>query len=170
MRKYELTDNYDYCQGRKVFQIRALRKVRDGVYPGDLGGWIESEDNLSQEGGCWVENVAITTDESSNEYVEIYGTTRITGDEHIAGSAKISCNKDILCISEIGNNILTFFKTENGIVVSYGQAGDVFFDSVPIDEFEKEMDRLHHGEQKEEYALAVKLAKLQLLSNSDGTR
>ena len=29
-------------------------EVFGNVKKGDLGGWIEKEDNLSQEGDCWV--------------------------------------------------------------------------------------------------------------------
>lgn len=36
-----------------VYRIRALKDFAD-VKAGDLGGWIESEDNLGQEGDCWV--------------------------------------------------------------------------------------------------------------------
>lgn len=38
---------------RTLYSIRALRDFGD-VKAGDFGGWIESEDNLSQAGDCWV--------------------------------------------------------------------------------------------------------------------
>lgn len=48
MKKYELTESYG-----TFWRIRALRYIpRYGVRPGDLGGWIESEENLSQDGDC----------------------------------------------------------------------------------------------------------------------
>ena len=47
--KYELTDN----KKNGLTQIRALRDF-GAVKAGDLGGWIESEKNLSQGGDCWV--------------------------------------------------------------------------------------------------------------------
>ncbi|MBA5724610.1 hypothetical protein [Candidatus Liberibacter sp.] len=38
-----------------VKTIRALRDIPlHDVKKGDLGGYVESEDNLSQEGECWV--------------------------------------------------------------------------------------------------------------------
>lgn len=58
-RKYELTDDrvrFIY-HGQPIFlyRIRALRDIQGGlVRTGDLGGYIESEANLSQQGECWV--------------------------------------------------------------------------------------------------------------------
>ena len=51
MKRYELTD----IRNGKLRRIRALRDIpRYNVKAGDLGGWVESEKNLSQEGDCWV--------------------------------------------------------------------------------------------------------------------
>ena len=53
--RYELTDESKKVCGHTVYRIRALKKFRSEscyawVYVGDLGGWVESEANLSQEG------------------------------------------------------------------------------------------------------------------------
>ncbi len=53
MNKYELTKETKEHYGTKVFRIKALRDFSD-VKKGDLGGWIQSEANLSQTGDCWV--------------------------------------------------------------------------------------------------------------------
>lgn len=48
--KYISVDDYskkDYF----VYQIKALKDFND-VKAGDLGGYVASEDNLSQEGNC----------------------------------------------------------------------------------------------------------------------
>ena len=52
-RKYELTDVTMKFEGRTLYRIRALRNFSD-VDTGELGGWVESENNLSQEGDCWI--------------------------------------------------------------------------------------------------------------------
>lgn len=53
-KKYELVeDDTITFNGRTLFRIRALIDL-PLVKPGDLGGYIESENNLSQEGTCWV--------------------------------------------------------------------------------------------------------------------
>ena len=56
-KKYELTDITMKFKGRTLYRIRALKDFRD-VEAGDLGGWIQSENNLSQRGDCWIYNEA----------------------------------------------------------------------------------------------------------------
>ena len=58
MKKYEFTDETKeqlICFGVSVtlHRIKALRNFGD-VKAGDIGGWIESEKNLSHDGLCWV--------------------------------------------------------------------------------------------------------------------
>src|SRR5690606_24936867 len=57
-KKYELTNETKLMPtGETVYRIRALRDF-DTIYKpvtqGDLGGWIQSEANLSHEGNCWL--------------------------------------------------------------------------------------------------------------------
>lgn len=52
-KKYELLASHAMAGGSDLFQIRALRDFGD-VKKGDLGGYVECEDNLSHEGDCWV--------------------------------------------------------------------------------------------------------------------
>ena len=56
-KKYELTDITMRCEGRILYRIRALKDFAD-VKKGKLGGWVETEDNLSQKGNCWIYNNA----------------------------------------------------------------------------------------------------------------
>ena len=52
-KKYELTEESIEIDGHKLFRIRALKDF-DGVEKGDLGGYVESESNLSHAGNCWI--------------------------------------------------------------------------------------------------------------------
>ena len=53
--KYELTDETKNINGITLHRIRALRDIPSaGVKSGDLGGWIEKESNLCQNGNAWV--------------------------------------------------------------------------------------------------------------------
>ena len=53
--KYELTDETKNFCGITLHRIRALRDIPSaGVKSGDLGGWIEKEYNLRQNGDAWV--------------------------------------------------------------------------------------------------------------------
>ena len=53
MKKYELTSETLQYAGHTLHRIKALRDF--GVFKaGELGGWIESEENLSQADNAWV--------------------------------------------------------------------------------------------------------------------
>ena len=58
-KKYELLlDNKIEYEGKTLYRIKALKDFRDItgfiINVGELGGYIESENNLSQEDGSWV--------------------------------------------------------------------------------------------------------------------
>lgn len=52
-KKYVLTDEVIEFNGIKLYRIRALKDFKD-VKAGDLGGYVESEDNLSQSGTYYI--------------------------------------------------------------------------------------------------------------------
>jgi NDP-sugar pyrophosphorylase family protein len=80
-RKYEFTGEVDRCYSCTFRRIRALRDFGD-VKKGDLGGWIESESNLSHEGNCWVyENCHV-----SGRKAKIYGNAKIKGNSSVKDS------------------------------------------------------------------------------------
>lgn len=54
MKKYELlADDTIEFYGRTLHRIKACKDFGN-VKSGELGGYIESENNLSQVGDCWV--------------------------------------------------------------------------------------------------------------------
>lgn len=71
MKKYEFTGK----TSEELKQIRALIDIpKHNVKKGDIGGWIESEYNLSHKGDCWIESG------------EVYGTSVVSEDAHIVNS------------------------------------------------------------------------------------
>lgn len=62
-KKYKLTDITTEFEGRTLYRIRALKSFSD-VKVGDLGGWVSSENNLSQYDNCWVYDNAMCMDNS----------------------------------------------------------------------------------------------------------
>ena len=65
--KYKLTDESKVIKGRTVYRIRALRSfgtIYKPVKIGDLGGFIESEENLSQSKYCWLFDEAVGMENS----------------------------------------------------------------------------------------------------------
>ena len=92
-RKYEFTGETRNWVGRTLHRIRAVRDFGD-VKAGDLGGWSETESNLSNDGNAWV-----------------YGDARVSGRKHI------------LWISMIGSrdDTVTFCRSkERKIIVAVG--------------------------------------------------
>ena len=79
-RKYKLTDDTIMVDGHILHRIEAVRGFAD-VKVGDKGGYIESEDNLSHEGNCWV------YDDS-----KVYNNSRICGHVQILGRSVVSGN------------------------------------------------------------------------------
>ncbi len=118
-KKYELTDETKKIDGQTWHRIKALKDFAD-VKKGELGGFIEKEDNLSQEGNCWVYGVA---EISGNAVVkedarikghskvissEIYGSAEVSGyasviDSHVSDSSKI-CGDAKVCDSSVSGN------------------------------------------------------------------
>lgn len=72
MKKYELTEETKIVYGHEIHRIRACADISDVAKAGDLGGWIESEANLSHEGDAWV-----------------YGDARVCGDAQVYGDARV---------------------------------------------------------------------------------
>lgn len=108
MKKYRLLDSDTRVLfGRTLFRIQALISFSD-VQEGDLGGYIEKEENLSHDGNAWVYNNAQVFDEarvcgdaqiydnacvSNNAHIyedaRIYGSACISGNAYICGDAQI---------------------------------------------------------------------------------
>ena len=72
--KYEFTDETIIYDGHVLHQIRRLSDNK-------IGGWIEKEENLSQEGNCWVDDVAYVYDDARvYNNAQVYGEVRVSGD------------------------------------------------------------------------------------------
>ena len=85
MKKYELTEEtIKTNENKTLYRIKAIRDFGD-VKAGDLGGFVESEKNLSQEGNCWIYD-----DAKVYEDAWIYGSARISGSVIISGSSIIN--------------------------------------------------------------------------------
>lgn len=89
-KKYEFTGEEKVVDNHTLHRIRALRNF-GMVKAGDLGGWIESEDNLSHDGYAWVYGEALV---EGNAFVEgnarVGGNARVSGNAHVTGEALVS--------------------------------------------------------------------------------
>ena len=90
-RKYEmLQDQTIEWRGRTLYRIRALRDFGD-VHAGDVGGYIECERNLSQDGNAWVYDDARVSGDA-----RVYGNARVCGDARVYGNARV-CDNAWVC-------------------------------------------------------------------------
>ena len=90
MKKYKLTDETTYFNGRTLHRIEALHSF-GYIVKGRKGGWIEKEENLSHEGNCWVYDNALVCDNAL-----VGDNAKVRGNAKICGDAKISDDKDYI--------------------------------------------------------------------------
>ena len=140
MKKFEFTGETKtislFFRTATLHRIRAVAEF-GLVKIGDLGGWIEKEENLSHEGKAWV-----------------------WGDAKVCGNAEVFSASHVLVIGAIGSrdDFTTFFRDkDNEITVKCG----CFLGK--IDKFLEKVTQTH-GDSK--YALvyraAVEVARLQI--------
>ena len=88
-KKYELTKETKYYYRRILYRIKALCSFSN-VKAGDLGGWVESEANLSHKGDCWVYDEVKVFDKAwvCGEAL-VYGKARIFGEAWVFGKARV---------------------------------------------------------------------------------
>ena len=77
MKKYELTAEFIEQWGKKLFRIKALISF-GSVEAGELGGYVEKEDNLAQDGDAWVCDDAW-----------VYGDARVCGNARVCDDAEV---------------------------------------------------------------------------------
>ena len=152
MKKYEFTG--ETKEIRLLFRTATLHRIRATVAfgiveVGDLGGWIEKEENLSHEGKAWVCGNA-----------KVWGNAEVCGNAEVWGNAEVFSASHVLVIGAIGsrNDFTTFYRDkDNEITVKCG----CFLGK--IDRFLEKVTQTH-GDSK--YALvyraAVEVAKLQI--------
>ncbi len=118
--KYEITDMQN-PENPNLFRIRALRDIiQFNVNAGDLGGYIEHEVNLSQDGDCWIgddacvygnarvsdnaqvyENARVLDNAQIFGYARVFGHARIYGNTKIFGAARVFDNAQIYGDAEV---------------------------------------------------------------------
>lgn len=116
--KYKLTEENKENNGVTLYRIEAL-KAFGNVVTGDLGGWVESENNLSQDGDAWVYDAAwVYGDARIYGNAEIYDDVVIYGNANVFGNARIYGNARICGDARIYDDVVIY-----GDVAIYGDAG-----------------------------------------------
>ena len=109
-KKYRLTEN-QIKRGEKIlYQIEALKDF-GMVKAGDLGGYIESEENLSQDNDAWVSGNAWVVSNarvSGNAWVDgnaqVSGNAWVYGYARVSGAAQVSGNAWVYGDAQVSGN------------------------------------------------------------------
>ena len=116
-KKYRLdeTDSIDF-DGHTLYRIVALKDFSD-VKAGDKGGYVESEDNLSQDGNSWVyhrakvwnaarisDNAQVFGQAEVYDNAQVGGTSWVYGNAEVYDNAHVSGNAQVLGESYIYDN------------------------------------------------------------------
>ena len=112
MKKYELTTETLQFAGFTLHKIKAVKNF-GSVKAGELGGWIESEENLSQADNAWVYNNAKVFDKA-----RVYGDAAVSDDAKVCGYAAISDNARVCDNAEVSDYVEVF---ENAIVLGHAK-------------------------------------------------
>ena len=97
-KKYELIKTDTICAyGRTLFRVRYLCDIENIVAAGDIGGYIEGEYNLSQQGNSVVLGDA-----------EVYGNAKVCGDAKVYGNAKVCGDAMVFGNAEVYGNAKVF--------------------------------------------------------------
>ena len=171
MKKFELTTNTKMFLGKKLFQIKALISFGD-VEAGELGGYIEKEENLSQADNAWVADNARVTDNARvadnarvTDNAWVAGDARVTGDARVADNAWVTDNASYTTIKGFGREYrtTTFFRCKDGKVRV--RCGCFYGD---LKEF-RAIVKKTHGESKKakEYLMIADLMELHFEENEN---
>ena len=159
MKKFELTSEFvTNISGTKLFRIKALVEFGD-VEAGELGGYIEKEENLDHDGDAWVSgdawvygNALVYGDAWVSGDARVYGNARVCGDARVCG------NGDYAYAHGFGsvNRTTTFFRLKDGGV---GVRCGCFYGTLA--QFRDKV-RETHGETKkaQEYLMLADLMEL----------
>ena len=119
MKKFELTSEFiTNIFGTKLFRIKALCEFGN-VKAGELGGFLEKEENLSNDGDAWVSgNAEVSGDAevSGNAWVYgdawVFGNARVSGNARVFDNARVSGNARVSDNAEVSGNAWVFGNAE----------------------------------------------------------
>jgi carbonic anhydrase/acetyltransferase-like protein (isoleucine patch superfamily) len=110
--KYKITTN-EYNLKTGIFATTTLHQIEAlididcyNVKAGDLGGFIESESNLSHSGKCWVNDSACVYGNAIiQDNAQVYDNAHVYGNAKVAGNAQVYNNADVSDNVKIYNNV-----------------------------------------------------------------
>ena len=123
-KKYKLTDETIMYYGRELHRIEALSNFSD-VEIGQKGGFVESENNLSQVGNCWIYNNAKVFDRAVvSEDASIYDNAIVCGYAEVYGNAEVATRAKVKGYAKVYGDA---YIGESSSVVGKAQVFDYAF-------------------------------------------
>lgn len=131
-KKYEFTGEEKSFYGRNLKRIKAKISF-ENVCQGEVGGWIEKEENLSENGNSWVsgnacvfENAQVYEDAIVYENAIVSGNSRVCGEANVFGDAYLAENAYVS-----GNTLICGFSAlygnarieKNTDIITFGNIG-----------------------------------------------
>ena len=175
-RKFELTNITMEYKGRTLYRIRALKDFKE-VEAGDLGGWVSNENNLSQEGDCWIYdeakcmdnarmyhnsamyNNAVMLDNSKMfENSRMYRDSRLKNKENLYGKLVTKVDRFIE-INNTGGRIVTGVLKDGKILYNIGCQNEITKETF-IDRIYNEGGGIEKNPHRKEYLKIIDMIEL----------
>lgn len=106
-------------ENRKLYRIQALKDFGE-VKAGDLGGYIESEQNLPHDNSAWVFDKAM-----------VFGSSKVLGDSHIHDYAIVK-NSNIVNTVVKGKSILINSYVKESVSADYSYVENAIIDNCSL--------------------------------------
>ena len=197
MKKYELTGETKVVNGVTLHRIRAVRDIPEhAIKSGDLGGWLETAENLSHDGAAWVMDSAYVMGKArvtgkalvaglacvmDSAYVmdsaRVMGKALVADSAYVMGKARVTDSARVMGKARVmdASDYITIgaIGSRDDTTTFYrGTDGGIYVScgcfSGSIDDFAAKVKKVHAGTKHEKtYLLAIELAKAQMNVESE---
>lgn len=158
-KKFELPDKFVFNTfGIKLFQIKCTKSFKYAK-EGDLGGYVEKDENLDQESDARVfGNAQVFGNARVSGDAQVFGNARVYGDAQVFGDADIEndnnhCGFD--CFGSCNRHTHAYLTKDNKVEITCG----CFRGS--IEEFEKKVEGTHSGTiYEKQYKAIINVIKI----------
>ena len=116
--KYKLTDEKIDTPFGVLSRIEAVSDFGD-IKAGDKGGFVHSENNLSQiSGNAWVYgNARVYGDAQVSGNARVYGNARVSGNARVYGDARVSGDAQVSGNAQVYGDAIVKFNCELDFIV-----------------------------------------------------
>ena len=121
MKKYEITD-IAHPDNPNLHRIRAVTDLTEDVLKGMLGGYVESWDNLDQDGRAWIaadaiacENAVVCGDAVLTDHAVARGNAYVGKNATVMGDATVQ-DEQTLCTPTIDGSARIYGEISGNVV------------------------------------------------------